>query len=126
MRWLEYTIFLAIVVGLVKPVGLYLARVFERKPTFLDRALCPLEMMLYRLFRNRARAWDVGLGLHTLLYFIYDPGNGRVARRAAASKMAASRTAGPLPDDADDRRLSGKYGGELRDNDDLASLWRRN
>ena len=51
MRWLEYTIFLAIVVGLVKPVGLYVARVFERKPTFLDRTLCPVETMLYRLFR---------------------------------------------------------------------------
>ena len=51
MRWLEYTIFLAIVVGLVKPVGLYVARVFERKPTFLDRALCPVETRLYRLFR---------------------------------------------------------------------------
>ena len=51
MRWLEYTIFLALVVGLVKPVGLYLASVFERKPTFLDRALCPVETRLYRLFR---------------------------------------------------------------------------
>ena len=68
MRWLEYTIFLALVVGLVKPVGLYLARVFERKPTFLDRALCPVETMLYRLFRIRARARNVGGGLYTLLY----------------------------------------------------------
>ena len=51
MRWLEYTFFLALVVGLVKPVGLYLASVFERKPTFLDRALCPVETRLYRLFR---------------------------------------------------------------------------
>jgi K+-transporting ATPase ATPase A chain len=51
MRWLEYIIFLGIVVGLAKPVGLYLARVFEREPTFLDRALCPVETMLYRVFR---------------------------------------------------------------------------
>jgi K+-transporting ATPase ATPase A chain len=50
MRWLEYTFFLALVVGLVKPVGLYLARVFERKPTVLDRALCPVEATLYRFF----------------------------------------------------------------------------
>jgi K+-transporting ATPase ATPase A chain len=50
MRWLEYIVFLAFVVGLAKPVGLYLARVFERKPTFLDRALCPVETMLYRVF----------------------------------------------------------------------------
>ena len=32
MRWLEYIIFLAIVVGLARPVGLYLAQVFEGKP----------------------------------------------------------------------------------------------
>ena len=51
MRWLEYIIFLALVVGLAKPVGLYLARVFERKPTFLDRALCPVETMLYRVLK---------------------------------------------------------------------------
>ena len=50
MRWLEYTIFLALVVGLVKPVGLYLARVFERKATFLDQVMCPVERMLYRIF----------------------------------------------------------------------------
>ena len=50
MRWLEYTIFLAMVVGLVKPVGLYLARVFERKPTFLDQAIVPGGAMLYRVF----------------------------------------------------------------------------
>ena len=50
MRWLEYTIFLALVVGLVKPVGLYFARVFERKAHFPrsgvvprgDEALSPL------------------------------------------------------------------------------------
>jgi K+-transporting ATPase ATPase A chain len=51
MRWLEYIVFLALVIGLVKPVGLYLARVFERQPTFLDRALCPVETSLYRVFR---------------------------------------------------------------------------
>ncbi|HEY7555981.1 MAG TPA: potassium-transporting ATPase subunit KdpA [Candidatus Binatia bacterium] len=51
MRWLEYFIFLALVLGLVKPVGLYLARLFERKPTFLDRALCPVERTLYRCFK---------------------------------------------------------------------------
>ena len=50
MRWLEYAIFLVLVVGLVKPVGLYLSRVFERQPTFLDQVSCPVERMLYRAF----------------------------------------------------------------------------
>jgi K+-transporting ATPase ATPase A chain len=50
VRWLEYAVFLALVIGLAKPVGLYLARVFERKPTCFDRILCPVETRLYRLF----------------------------------------------------------------------------
>jgi K+-transporting ATPase ATPase A chain len=49
MRWLEYVAFLAILLALAKPVGLYVARVFERQPTFLDRLLCPVESVLYRL-----------------------------------------------------------------------------
>jgi K+-transporting ATPase ATPase A chain len=54
MRWLEYAVFLGLVVGLSKPVGLYLARVFERKPTFLDQVLCPVETRLIRLFGTQA------------------------------------------------------------------------
>jgi len=50
MRWLEYAIFLVLVVSLVKPVGLYLSRVFERQSTFLDQVSCPVERMLYRAF----------------------------------------------------------------------------
>jgi K+-transporting ATPase A subunit len=46
MRWLEYLSFLALVVGLARPAGLYLARVFEGPPTFLDPVLCPAESCL--------------------------------------------------------------------------------
>ncbi|HVO99170.1 MAG TPA: potassium-transporting ATPase subunit KdpA [Bryobacteraceae bacterium] len=48
MRWAEYVVFLAIVTGLARPVGLYLARVFDGKRTFLDPALRPIESLLYR------------------------------------------------------------------------------
>jgi K+-transporting ATPase ATPase A chain len=53
MRWLEYAVFLGLIVALVKPVGLYLARVFEGKPTFLDPILRPVESRLYRLLGVR-------------------------------------------------------------------------
>ena len=49
MHWVEYFVFLAIVVGLARPVGLYLARVCERKRTFLDPVLRPIESALYRI-----------------------------------------------------------------------------
>jgi len=50
MRWLEYIVFLAIVVALARPAGLYLARVSERKRTFLDPVFRPVESFLYALF----------------------------------------------------------------------------
>jgi K+-transporting ATPase ATPase A chain len=49
MHWLlQYVLFLALVVALARPVGLYLVRVFEGKPTVLDRALYPIESLCYR------------------------------------------------------------------------------
>jgi K+-transporting ATPase ATPase A chain len=53
MRLLEYFVFLAILLALAKPVGLYIARVFARQPTFLDRVLCPVESVLLRLLGVR-------------------------------------------------------------------------
>ncbi|MBZ5612052.1 MAG: potassium-transporting ATPase subunit KdpA [Acidobacteriia bacterium] len=48
MRWTEYIVFLLIVVALARPVGLYLARVCQRRRTFLDPVLRPVESLLYR------------------------------------------------------------------------------
>jgi K+-transporting ATPase ATPase A chain len=53
MRWLQYAIFLASVLMLARPVGLYLARVFEGKSTFLDRVMRPVERLLYRILGVR-------------------------------------------------------------------------
>ena len=49
MYWLEYAVFLGLVVALARPVGLYLARVFAGQRTFADPLLRPAEMLLYRL-----------------------------------------------------------------------------
>ena len=48
---LQFGIFLLIVVLLVKPVGGYLERVFERRRTFLDPLLRPVERLIQRLIR---------------------------------------------------------------------------
>jgi potassium-transporting ATPase potassium-binding subunit len=53
MRWLEYASFLGIVIALARPVGLYVARVFEGAPSPLDRLLRPLERSLFRLLGIR-------------------------------------------------------------------------
>lgn len=49
MQWTEAVFFLLMLVALARPVGHYLARVCERRRTFLDPLLRPLELLLYRL-----------------------------------------------------------------------------
>jgi potassium-transporting ATPase potassium-binding subunit len=45
----QYGLFLLIIFLLVKPVGGYLARVFEREKTFLDPVMRPVERITYKL-----------------------------------------------------------------------------
>jgi K+-transporting ATPase ATPase A chain len=47
--WLQVFLFIAAVLLLAQPMGSYLARVFERRKTFLDPVLVPCERLLYRL-----------------------------------------------------------------------------
>jgi len=47
--WFQIAIFLGAVLAVTKPMGLFMARVFEQKKTFLDPVLRPLERLLYRL-----------------------------------------------------------------------------
>jgi K+-transporting ATPase ATPase A chain len=69
MRWLEYIVFLALVVGLAWPVGIYLACVFRRRPTLLDPALRPIESLLHRLFRNQGQ--EMTAGVYTLCFLLF-------------------------------------------------------
>ena len=70
MRWLEYIVFLVLVVILAGPVGLYLARVFERKSTFLDPALRPIESLLYRLAGVHS-GQEMSAGVYTLCFLLF-------------------------------------------------------
>jgi K+-transporting ATPase ATPase A chain len=47
----QYAVFIAVVTALVKPVGGYMARVFQRQPVFLDFALGPVERLIYKATR---------------------------------------------------------------------------
>jgi K+-transporting ATPase ATPase A chain len=47
--WLQIGVFFALVLLGAKPMGLYMARVYEGKRTWLDPVLRPLEKLLYRL-----------------------------------------------------------------------------
>ena len=47
--WFQILLFLGVVLLLTKPLGTFLYRVYERKPTFLDPVLRPIERLIYRV-----------------------------------------------------------------------------
>jgi K+-transporting ATPase ATPase A chain len=47
--WFQIFVFFAAVFLVTKPLGLFMARVFERKRTFLDPVLRPIERLIYKL-----------------------------------------------------------------------------
>ena len=47
--WLQILLYLVVLLLLAKPLGSFMASVYEGKPTFLDRVLGPLERLIYRL-----------------------------------------------------------------------------
>src|SRR5512146_944193 len=58
--WFQIALFLAVILALTKPAGVYMARVFNRERTFLDRVARPLERFIYRLTgvdEKRERRW---------------------------------------------------------------------
>ena len=47
--WLQIAVFFGVILLAAKPMGLYMARVYEGKRTWLDPVLNPIERLLYRL-----------------------------------------------------------------------------
>jgi K+-transporting ATPase ATPase A chain len=47
--WLQIAIFLLLILAVTKPLGVYMARVFNRERTFMDPVLRPIERLLYRV-----------------------------------------------------------------------------
>ena len=48
--WLLLLVYFGVLLALVKPLGAYMARVYDEEPTWLGRLLGPVERGLYRLF----------------------------------------------------------------------------
>jgi K+-transporting ATPase ATPase A chain len=47
--WLQILLFLALIFAVTKPMGVFMARVFNREKTFMDPVLRPVERLLYRV-----------------------------------------------------------------------------
>ncbi|MBV9072669.1 MAG: potassium-transporting ATPase subunit KdpA [Acidobacteria bacterium] len=58
--WLQIAFFFALILAVTKPLGIFMARVFNGERTFLDRALLPVEQLIYRVTavdREREMGW---------------------------------------------------------------------
>jgi len=47
--WLQILVFLALIFAVTKPMGVFMARVFNGDKTFMDPVLRPVERLLYRV-----------------------------------------------------------------------------
>ena len=47
--WIQILVFLALILAVTKPMGVFMAHVFNREKTFLDPVLRPIERLLYRV-----------------------------------------------------------------------------
>ncbi len=47
--WLQIFVFLAIILAVAKPLGIFMSRVFARERTFMDPVLRPIERLIYRV-----------------------------------------------------------------------------
>ena len=47
--WLQIAIFLAVILAVTKPLGVFMTRVFAREHTFMDPVLRPIERLIYRM-----------------------------------------------------------------------------
>jgi len=47
--WFQIVLFLALILAVTKPLGVFMAHVFSREKTFLDPVLRPVERLIYRL-----------------------------------------------------------------------------
>ncbi len=65
--WLQITMYLTVLVALVKPLGWYMARVYEGQATGLDRFLGPIERGIYRfcgIHEDEEMGWkDYGMAM---------------------------------------------------------------
>ena len=68
--WFQILLFLAIIFLITKPLGIFMARVFNRETTFLDPVLRPIEKLLYRVTgvdENHEMRWTE-YGISMLLF----------------------------------------------------------
>src|SRR3984885_11183370 len=71
--WFQIGVFLFVILLITKPLGIFMARVFEREKTFLDFVFRPVERLLYRVTgvdENAEMRWTEYAGSMLLFSFV--------------------------------------------------------
>jgi K+-transporting ATPase ATPase A chain len=68
--WLQFLLLFVVLVALMRPLGLYIARVFQGERTFADFVLKPIERLLYRLFGVRSEK-EMTWGEYTISMLLF-------------------------------------------------------
>ena len=75
--WLQIIVYLIILVLLVKPLGLFMAKVYQGERTFLSPVISPFERLIYRLSGVNTeeemdwKKYSVSMLLFSLVGFIF-------------------------------------------------------
>ena len=54
--WVQIAVFVVVLIALIKPVGIYMARVFTNQRVFLSPVVGPIERLIYKVLRVRPDA----------------------------------------------------------------------
>ena len=120
--WFQIFLYFLAVLLVTKPVGVFLYRVFEKKGTFLDFALRPIERLIYRatgVDEQKEMGWkEYGVamllfsGVSLVLLYVIETDAGVAAVESAEVR---ERGAGP----------GMEYGSVVHDEHELAIVFRR-
>ena len=107
--WLQIAVFLALILAITKPLGVFMAGVFSGEHTFLDPVLRPVEHLLYRVtgvdekhemrWTEYAFAMLLFSGVSMLLLYLIErvqqvlPWNPQTVCRGAAGALAFNTAA---------------------------------
>jgi K+-transporting ATPase ATPase A chain len=69
--WLQLGLYVAVLLLLAKPLGGYMARVYQGEPVFLDRLLRPIERLVYAVLRVSPEA-EMGWKTYALAMLLFN------------------------------------------------------
>ena len=120
--WLQLIFYLVVLLALAKPLGSFMARVYQGERTFLDPVLGPVERLIYRLSGVKPDE-DMNWKTYAIAMMVFNVARaaGRLCHAAAAGFSAAQ----PAGTGCGHARFVVEHGGQLCDQHQLAGLWRR-